>query len=1151
MQSPNPFIALSVLVAVSAAGALPAAAESNGYRRPQPAQASQTVPSDSASPSLTAEQPDGQPRINQPVDQRVSRQSDLLDQLQTESEIRQQLNQSRFRTSDRPLSPETDALRYEQEVQQQINLQNMRTPSTSPSGMLDRLQFEQRVRQRLQTPPSSAPESPTPRETAPTQLRQELAQATSQGDKPQASQAASQSTNRAANQPASQAASQSTNRAANQPTSQPANQQANQPANPSTRPSGQATTSASHSASQKPSATSTPASSSAASTPAESAPDESALAAAPEPATELASPAVVSAEPAAKPAAQPDSVAQPAPATPESTTASTPNPNSREARQARLEARREARRQARREAAAAREAARAAQTSVAAAQPGEVPSGEVPSGEAQPSQAQADPQTRQAEATEPQTNQPQTRESQVSPETPAVSATPSLEVQPEARETETSRAAGSGQPETNEAHETQASSSEGEPRAAEAAEAAKATNETPRAEAAETERAETQPAATESAEAQPAAAEVAEAERAETKPAETEPAETEPAATESAEAERAETKPAATEPAEAERTATTEPAATESTETESTKTELAETEPAATESAESTPEAAVVEAASEEPESEAAGSATKPEAPTERDAVEAAQSPTMPLESQPLDLPGDAPAPSEPPRAGDPGRSDRIDPGENIFSADDFSNDAAAPDYLDPDPNPLSFPTEPDEVEIVGTQPITLRQAIQLALRNNPDLRQAQFELERSQADLRRSEASNLPTLDALGGFTQSGTETGSTVPDSFTSSVTGEEQPNVVTDPDNPTQTIPNPRIGDVVRTYQDRTTLSVGIELNYSIFTSGQRPALIRAAERQVRLQQLEVERQTEQLILDTVGDYYNLQQAGAQVNIFRANLDQAEQSLRDAQALERAGVGTRFDVLQAEVDVANARQRLTQQLSDLEVSQRQISQRLNISQSLDISAGDPIEVAGVWDLSLEESIVEAFKNRAELEQQLVQREIAEQNRRAALADLGPQVGFQGAFNVSSEDFELNGGPNYNYSLALNARMRLFDGGEARSRANAQESNISIAEAAFEVAQDQIRFDIERGYSQLNASFTNIQTTALAVEQATEALRLARLRFQAGVGTQTDVLRQQAVLAEAQVNNLTAILDYNRALAVLQRGVSNYPEGFLNEQP
>ena len=54
-----------------------------------------------------------------------------------------------------------------------------------------------------------------------------------------------------------------------------------------------------------------------------------------------------------------------------------------------------------------------------------------------------------------------------------------------------------------------------------------------------------------------------------------------------------------------------------------------------------------------------------------------------------------------------------------------------------------------------------------------------------------------------------------------------------------------------------------------------------------------------------------------------------------------------------------------------------------------------------------------------------------------------------------------------------------------------------------------------------------------------AQENLELARLRFQAGVGTQTDVLIADRDLTQARVNRLNAIIDYNRALASIQRAL------------
>jgi outer membrane protein TolC len=64
--------------------------------------------------------------------------------------------------------------------------------------------------------------------------------------------------------------------------------------------------------------------------------------------------------------------------------------------------------------------------------------------------------------------------------------------------------------------------------------------------------------------------------------------------------------------------------------------------------------------------------------------------------------------------------------------------------------------------------------------------------------------------------------------------------------------------------------------------------------------------------------------------------------------------------------------------------------------------------------------------------------------------------------------------------------------------------------------------------------------KTTDAAVEQAQEALRLSRLRFQSGIGTQSDVISAENDLTRAEGNRVTAVLDYNRAYANLQRAIS-----------
>ena len=66
-----------------------------------------------------------------------------------------------------------------------------------------------------------------------------------------------------------------------------------------------------------------------------------------------------------------------------------------------------------------------------------------------------------------------------------------------------------------------------------------------------------------------------------------------------------------------------------------------------------------------------------------------------------------------------------------------------------------------------------------------------------------------------------------------------------------------------------------------------------------------------------------------------------------------------------------------------------------------------------------------------------------------------------------------------------------------------------------------------------------------------AVESLRLARLRFQAGVGTQTDVIDAQTQLTTARGSLLASITDYNQSYVTLQREVSNLPNNVLQDLP
>jgi outer membrane protein TolC len=250
-------------------------------------------------------------------------------------------------------------------------------------------------------------------------------------------------------------------------------------------------------------------------------------------------------------------------------------------------------------------------------------------------------------------------------------------------------------------------------------------------------------------------------------------------------------------------------------------------------------------------------------------------------------------------------------------------------------------------------------------------------------------------------------------------------------------------------------------------------------------------------------------------------------------------------------AEVELSQAQQRLITARANQNIARRQLAETLSISHKTDLATADAIEEVGTWELSLPETIVQAFKNRAELEQFLLQREIGEENRTIALSQIRPRVSASATYSLS-DDFEDDTSDFADqYELGLQATWRLFDGGAARASAEQAERDSQIAATQFANQRNQIRFLVEQAYFSLESSRKNIATATKEVELAQESLRLARLRFQAGVGTQTEVIDAQTQLTTARGNLLTSIINYNQSYNQLQREVSNTPDNGLQDLP
>ncbi|WP_094561537.1 TolC family protein [Synechococcus sp. 8F6] len=433
-----------------------------------------------------------------------------------------------------------------------------------------------------------------------------------------------------------------------------------------------------------------------------------------------------------------------------------------------------------------------------------------------------------------------------------------------------------------------------------------------------------------------------------------------------------------------------------------------------------------------------------------------------------------------------------------------------------PAPASLALPVKPEQVRILELRPLGLLEVENLAEVNNPNLKAIASQVDQAQSNLRAQIAQWYPNLNLQA--------------NSLPTFTTGQAR----SDAANGTTSI----------SATERWSLGAALTAQWSLINP-QRVPTIAAARDQFEKAKFQYVIALRDLRLQTASIYFDLQQADDQVRIGQESVRASIVSLRDAKARFQAGVATKLEVLEAETQLSRDQQLLTNSLAAQAIARRTLAALLDLPQNVTPTAKDPARVFGVWQPSLQESIIAAYTFREELDQALLDISIANSQANAALGAVQPFLnifaGFTGnVFNGNESVVTAQpgaDGANYETALGLNLSWRLFDGGAAvaQSRQNKQLAQ----ENTFRFAQrrDGIRQEVETSFYELEKNNRNIVTTSREVISARESLRLARLRFQAGVTTQREVVDNQRDLTQAEVRYSNAITDYNKRLAELRR--------------
>ena len=405
---------------------------------------------------------------------------------------------------------------------------------------------------------------------------------------------------------------------------------------------------------------------------------------------------------------------------------------------------------------------------------------------------------------------------------------------------------------------------------------------------------------------------------------------------------------------------------------------------------------------------------------------------------------------------------------------------------------------------------LSLAEAIVLAAQQNQQLRVAAFEVAVARSQLAQARAGGAPQVNAQASYTRTQAQ-GPTMVSIGGMSV---EIP------------APSPNIYDV------------RLVLQYPLFSGGRIEAQIALAEANLKGAEAALERVKQQVILSVRQAYYQMLLAQSGLEVADRSIAQAAENLRVARARVSAGASPRFDEVQAEVAVAQARQSQVRLRNAIAQATQGLNALINLPLNTPLRLRDALAVRPVGP-TVDALIARALELRPEFAELRARQAAAQAGIALAESGAKPTVAVNAATSYGNSSALFSTGASSAWSLTLAATLNLFDGGLTKERV--QEARLRLEQLrASEAAQRQaVELEVRQAFLNLQSAAEELAGAGAVVTQAAEALRIANVRFQSGVGTNLEVLTAQTTASQADAARAESLFTYSVARATLEHAV------------
>jgi len=297
---------------------------------------------------------------------------------------------------------------------------------------------------------------------------------------------------------------------------------------------------------------------------------------------------------------------------------------------------------------------------------------------------------------------------------------------------------------------------------------------------------------------------------------------------------------------------------------------------------------------------------------------------------------------------------------------------------------------------------------------------------------------------------------------------------------------------------------------------------------------------------IIFSTMEAYYFLLKTTKLQEIAQETVTEIDAQRTVAENFYEVGMTPLNDLLQAQVELANAQQLLVISQNNLETAEAYFNTVLRRPINAPIILED-IQAYETFEYDIEYCFSQAEKYRQEIVLADLELQIAEKEFDIAKKDFFPTISMDGRYFQQGTEWDAKGGLGVfgrsdGWEVTTVATWNIFEWGRTYYGAEEQIHRVSQARLSRTQLLDNIRFEVKQAYLKMRESEKNIKTIELAIEQAKENFRINTEQYKEQIATQTDVLIAQVLLSRTRTNYFNALYDFEIAKAALYRAMGRF---------